>query len=93
MGSGLGWRIGGVIGTLLVALFFMVPNLVQPLPSWWTAPLPTEGIHLGLDLQGGIHLVLEVDALRQHRLAASQQRPHTVTLHALDVHRTVPAAA
>ena len=61
MGSGLGWRIGGVIGTLLVALFFMVPNLVQPLPSWWTAPLPTEGIHLGLDLQGGIHLVLEVD--------------------------------
>lgn len=61
MGSGLGWRISGVIGTLLIALFFMVPNLVQPLPSWWTAPLPTEGIHLGLDLQGGIHLVLEVD--------------------------------
>lgn len=62
MESGIGWRLGAVIGMVLISLFFLTPNLVQPLPGWWQQPLPTEGIHLGLDLQGGIHLVLEVDA-------------------------------
>lgn len=42
------------------ALFYLVPTFTGELPSWWSGFLPTERIHLGLDLQGGSHLVLEV---------------------------------
>ncbi len=35
--------------------------MVSPLPQWWTKVLPAEKIHLGLDLQGGMYLLLEVE--------------------------------
>jgi preprotein translocase subunit SecD len=44
----------------LAALVYLVPTFITSLPSWWTSFLPGEKIHLGLDLQGGSHLVLEV---------------------------------
>jgi len=31
------------------------------MPNWWTGNMPSKGIVLGLDLQGGIHLVFEVE--------------------------------
>jgi preprotein translocase subunit SecD len=39
-----------------------MPSVYSNLPAWWKALriLPTEKIRLGLDLQGGMHLVLEV---------------------------------
>ena len=37
-----------------------LPTFVHDLPPWWSSFLPTDRIHLGLDLQGGSHLVLEV---------------------------------
>lgn len=46
----------------LVALFYLTPTVVPELPDFWTKKLPKDKIHLGLDLQGGMHLVLEVDA-------------------------------
>jgi preprotein translocase subunit SecD len=42
------------------ALLYLTPTFFPNLPSWWSNFLPTERIHLGLDLQGGSHLVLEV---------------------------------
>jgi len=45
----------------LVALYFLIPTLIPALPSPWNEYFPKEKIHLGLDLQGGMHLVLEVD--------------------------------
>jgi preprotein translocase subunit SecD len=42
------------------AVVYLVPTFVQPLPAWWNQYLPSDRIHLGLDLQGGSHLVLEV---------------------------------
>jgi preprotein translocase subunit SecD len=44
----------------LVAVIYLVPTFVTALPDWWSRVLPTDKIHLGLDLQGGTHLVLEV---------------------------------
>jgi preprotein translocase subunit SecD len=44
----------------LVAIIYLLPTFLQPLPDWWTRLLPGDKIHLGLDLQGGSHLVLEV---------------------------------
>ncbi len=42
------------------ALLYLLPSFVGELPSWWSGVFPTDRIHLGLDLQGGSHLVLEV---------------------------------
>jgi preprotein translocase subunit SecD len=51
----------------LVAIVYLVPSFVPKdakgdpqLPEWWRQYLPADRIHLGLDLQGGSHLVLEV---------------------------------
>jgi preprotein translocase subunit SecD len=45
----------------LVAIFYLLPSLTDNLPAFWKENLTKEKIHLGLDLQGGTHLVLEVD--------------------------------
>jgi preprotein translocase subunit SecD len=44
----------------VASLIYLAPTLAPSLPSWWSVLLPTDRIHLGLDLQGGSHLVLEV---------------------------------
>jgi preprotein translocase subunit SecD len=44
----------------LVAAVYLVSSFVDPLPAWWSRFLPSNKIQLGLDLQGGSHLVLEV---------------------------------
>jgi preprotein translocase subunit SecD len=45
---------------IIAALIYLVPTFVGSLPSWWTNFLPADRINLGLDLQGGSHLVLGV---------------------------------
>lgn len=45
----------------LAALFYLTPSLTSSLPDFWKKNLPADKIPLGLDLQGGTHLVLEVD--------------------------------
>src|SRR6266511_1938991 len=51
---------------VFVSLVFFLPStpLFSAMPEWWKQHLPNKGITLGLDLQGGIHLVLEVEAER-----------------------------
>src|SRR5439155_5395771 len=51
---------------VVVSLVFFLPStpLFPAMPEWWKQHLPNKGITLGLDLQGGIHLVLEVEAER-----------------------------
>ena len=58
----LGWRAGIAAVLIVVAFVFLVPSLSSELPPWWSSILPKERIHLGLDLQGGVHLILEVEA-------------------------------
>src|SRR5215813_14941487 len=53
-------RSGLFLLATLVALVYLTPTFVSNLPSWWAEYLPSDRIHLGLDLQGGSHLVLEV---------------------------------
>jgi len=51
----LSWRVLAVFGVLVVAIIYVLPTLN---PSLW----PHKKINLGLDLQGGMHLILEVDS-------------------------------
>jgi len=58
----LKWRILIVLAILIVSLVYIYPSLAPGLPTWWQKGLPAEKIHLGLDLRGGMHLILEVQA-------------------------------
>jgi preprotein translocase subunit SecD len=49
--------ITGVV--VIIALVFLIPSVTQTLPSIWKNNV--DKIHLGLDLQGGMHLILEVE--------------------------------
>lgn len=51
-----------VVVILLLGIVYLMPTMSSSLPTWWSKALPTQKIHLGLDLQGGMHLVLEVEA-------------------------------
>ncbi len=57
----LKWRGILVVVIFLVGMVYLTPTLSPSLPPWWQNFLPKEKIHLGLDLQGGMHLVLEVE--------------------------------
>jgi len=57
----------------LAAIFFAIPTVTGHRPNWWTQLVPAEGMRLGLDLQGGMQLLLKVDiphALQSHLDAA-----------------------
>ncbi len=45
----------------LVSLLLVLPSFISGLPSWYTDYIRKEGLRLGLDLKGGMHLILQVD--------------------------------
>jgi len=57
---GLMWRLLAVAASVVFGMIALVPNFTTNLPEWWKFALPSQPISLGLDLRGGIHLVLEV---------------------------------
>jgi len=61
-----------VAAVIVLSLLFLVPSLGGKLPAWWRSFLPTEKIRLGLDLQGGMHLILEVEVAKA--VASSVER-------------------
>jgi preprotein translocase subunit SecD len=62
----LRWRGLTIAILIVIALLYLIPSLPGVLPNWWAGSgiLPDDKIHLGLDLQGGMHLVLEVEATK-----------------------------
>ena len=62
MFRGLKWRFIIYAAVTVFAILLLLPTLTPELPAWFTKVIPTEKIHLGLDLQGGMHLILEVEA-------------------------------
>lgn len=71
------------VGARLFALFTLVlvsillsfpswPEFYNQLPGWVKVILPERGVVLGLDLQGGIHLVLEVEEKRAVEIAVDR---------------------
>jgi preprotein translocase subunit SecD len=63
-------------GLTALAVLILLPSLHVPLPDWWTNSIPTPQIQLGLDLQGGTHLLLEVkldDAVKTHLRRAGDE--------------------
>jgi preprotein translocase subunit SecD len=65
----------------VAAVVFLVPTLVRPTPSWWPWQRP---VRLGLDLQGGTHLLYGVDI--------EQAIDNTVDRHTQDLERELRTA-
>jgi SecD/SecF fusion protein len=61
MNSSLKLKIGLVLFLLFFSGLALTPSLYHDLPDWWKKYLAPAGLKLGLDLQGGIHVVLQVD--------------------------------
>ena len=59
MSKNLGLRSAIFAVLTIVALVYLVPTFSKELPAWWSF-LPENKVKLGLDLQGGTQLVLEV---------------------------------
>ena len=61
----IGWRIAVIAVITVIGIIWTVPNFIDAAKVWW----PTNNrMVMGLDIQGGLHLVLRVDvagALKQ----------------------------
>ncbi len=71
----VGGRLTLLLLVILVSAVWFIPSyqpLYQALPGWVKAVLPNKGITLGLDLQGGIHMVMEVDEDRAVEIAVDR---------------------
>src|SRR5574338_1174614 len=88
-------RVGGRLLALTVVVLgsiaFFLPSyqpLYKEMPRWLRAILPDKGITLGLDLQGGIHLVLEVEEERAVEIAVDRA---VVSAQDLLLEKKIPA--
>ncbi|MCL2789767.1 MAG: protein translocase subunit SecD [Desulfobulbus sp.] len=61
MNSTIKLKIALVIFLLIFSGLALTPSLYHGLPDWWKKYLAPAGLKLGLDLQGGMHIVLQVD--------------------------------
>ncbi len=55
------WKILLLISLIAFSGVTLLPSVYKDVPDWWRNYLAPEGLRLGLDLQGGMHLVLKVD--------------------------------
>jgi preprotein translocase subunit SecD len=63
MNKRLGLKFSLIGLSILLSFIFLLPDtpIFNKMPQWWQNTMPNGGITLGLDLQGGIHLVYEVE--------------------------------
>jgi preprotein translocase subunit SecD len=57
----LRWKFILYAAITAFAILLLLPTLTSQLPSWFMKIIPADKIHLGLDLQGGMHLLLTVE--------------------------------
>jgi SecD/SecF fusion protein len=61
------WKVAAIIGMTVIALLVVLPSMLSPetrdsLRAHLPGFIPVKSIVLGLDLQGGSHVLLEVDS-------------------------------
>ncbi len=61
MTTALKLRLTFLLLVVVLAITTVVPSFFAGTPEWWRKYLAPEGLRLGLDLQGGMHLVLKVN--------------------------------
>ena len=61
MNKNLRWKLILLLFTIVFSFISVVPSFNKDVPDWWKKYFAPEGLRLGLDLQGGMHLVLKVN--------------------------------
>jgi SecD/SecF fusion protein len=61
MNTALKVKLAFLISVVFFSFVTVVPSFYKDTPSWWKNYMAPEGLRLGLDLQGGMHLVLKVN--------------------------------
>ena len=61
MNKTLKWKVALLIFMLVISGVILTPSLYKGAPEWMSKYIAPEGLNLGLDLQGGMHLILKVD--------------------------------
>ncbi len=61
MPKGLRWKFLLMTGLIIFAAVLLLPSFYSNTPKWFKKYVYQEGLKLGLDLQGGMHLILKVD--------------------------------
>ena len=70
MPKGLRWKFLLMTGLIIFAAVLLLPSFYSNTPQWFKKYVYQEGLKLGLDLQGGMHLILRVDVDQAVRNAA-----------------------
>ena len=77
------WRLAGVVLATALAVWYLFPSYRyytlspaqrQSMPPHEVASLRQKAIHLGLDLQGGMHLVLQVDSTAAAKMTPPERK-------------------
>ena len=61
MNRTLKWKMALMLFIIVIAGVILTPSLYKGAPKWISTYIAPEGLNLGLDLQGGMHLILKVD--------------------------------
>ncbi|HIQ37250.1 MAG TPA: protein translocase subunit SecD [Desulfocapsa sulfexigens] len=61
MNTSLKLKISALIFLIALSVVTIIPSFYSSTPDWWEKYMAPEGLRLGLDLQGGMHLVLKVN--------------------------------
>src|SRR4029078_5635995 len=86
----VGMRLTLLVSVVVMSVIFFIPSYLpfyQALPGWLKQVMPSKGITLGLDLEGGIHLVMEVDEDRAVEIAVDRS---VVALQDVLVDKKIP---
>jgi preprotein translocase subunit SecD len=57
----LRWKLILYAAITVFAILLLLPTLISQVPPWFMKVIPTDKVHLGLDLQGGMYLLLTVE--------------------------------
>ncbi len=61
MPKGLRWKISLMVVLVVASVLIVLPSFYKDTPHWYKKYIYGGGLKLGLDLQGGMHLILRVD--------------------------------
>lgn len=70
MAKNLRWKLILVAALMALSVIFVLPSVYKGMPDWFKQYVVKDGLKLGLDLQGGMHLILNVDVDQAVRNAA-----------------------
>ena len=61
MPKSLRWKFALMVALFTLSCIIVLPSFYRDTPEWFRKYVYSQGLKLGLDLQGGMHLVLRVD--------------------------------